>query len=258
MYSRRRFLENIPATGMLQPFRETRNPKGARVKAVAFDGFAIFDARSVYSLADTLFPVRGKELIELWRVRQFEYMWLRSLSRRYTDFLSITADALTFAANTLRLELSAPNRSRLMDAWLRLTCWPEAADSLRALRSAGIRTGFLSNMPEEMLEAGIRNCGLEQLFDCVLSTDRVRAYKPDPRAYHMAIEAFRANREEIAFIASAGWDAAGARAFGYPTLWVNRQNQPVEELGVTGIARGATLSDLVPRLRTQAPEPARR
>jgi 2-haloacid dehalogenase len=100
-------------------------------------------------------------------------------------------------------------------------------------------------MTPKMLDARIRNSGLENLFDHVLSTDRVQVYKPDPRAYQMAIEAFRLRPPEIAFAAFAGWDAAGAKSFGYRTFWVNRQNQPVEELGYAPDAIGATLNDLV-------------
>jgi len=100
-------------------------------------------------------------------------------------------------------------------------------------------------MTAKMLEAGLRNCGLRDLFEQVLSTDRVQVYKPAPRAYHMAIDAFRLHRQEIAFAAFAGWDAAGAESFGYRTYWVNRQNQPAEELGVALHATGTTLTELV-------------
>jgi 2-haloacid dehalogenase len=100
-------------------------------------------------------------------------------------------------------------------------------------------------MTQEMLEAGIRNSGLERVFDHVLSTDRVAAFKPDPRAYQMGIDAFGRRREEILFAAFAGWDAAGAKAFGYPTFWVNRQNQPAEELGFMADHSGTALDDLV-------------
>ena len=251
MHSRREFFNGIPALGLFRSFRQAPDANRVPIKAVAFDAFAIFDARPVFSLVDELFPEDGKELTTLWRARQFEYMWLRSLSRHYDDFLSVTADALVFAAKALRLELTAANRSRLMDVWMRLACWPDVLDALRALRARGLRTAFLSNMSEKMLETGMRSCGLEGLFDQVLSTDRVRVYKPDPRAYHMAIGAFRLRREEIVFAASAGWDAAGARRFGYRTFWANRQNQTPEELGASDIATGATLSDLVAYLARQ-------
>jgi 2-haloacid dehalogenase len=99
-------------------------------------------------------------------------------------------------------------------------------------------------MTPAMLQAGIRNSQLDGVFDHVLSTDAVKAYKPDPRAYQMGLDALGLRREQILFAAFAGWDAAGAKSFGYPTFWVNRQNQPVEELGVIADGIGATLTDL--------------
>jgi 2-haloacid dehalogenase len=249
----------MPAIGLVKPFLKGRHSKRLPVKAVVFDGFPIFDMRPVFSLLDELYPAEAKELSNLWRVRQFEYMWLRSLSRRYRDFLSVTTDALVYAAKALRLEISATDRTRLIEAWLQLKCWPDVPSSLSALKNLGLRIGFLSNMSDRMLETGIRRCGLEHLFDHALSTDRVQVYKPDPRAYHMAIDAFRLHREEIAFVASAGWDAAGARSFGYQTFWVNRQNQAAEQLGVVDFATEANLSDLVARFAgQQARSPLRR
>ncbi len=96
-----------------------------------------------------------------------------------------------------------------------------------------------------MLEAGIQNSQLDGVFDHVLSTDRVKVYKPDPRAYQMGLDAFGLKPDQILFAAFAGWDAAGAKSFGYPTFWVNRQNQPAEELGVAPDAIGGNLNDLV-------------
>jgi 2-haloacid dehalogenase len=167
------------------------------------------------------------------------------MSGRYADFWQATGDALSFAATALKLELPPGNRARLMDAYRKLGCWPDVPAALRSLKSAGIRLAFLSNMTAELLQSGIRNSGLDGIFEHVLSTDKVKACKPDPRAYDMALDAFGLKREEILFAAFAGWDAAGAKSFGYPTFWVNRQNQPAEELGVTPDAGGTTLDDLV-------------
>ena len=145
----------------------------------------------------------------------------------------------------LKLDLTNNQRVRLMDAYLAIRCWPDAPAALRLLKAKGIPLAFLSNMTREMLEAGIRNSGLEQVFDHVLSTDRVAAFKPDQRAYQMGVDAFRLRRREILFAAFAGWDAAGAKAFGYPTFWVNRQKQPAEELGGVADSSGENLDDLV-------------
>lgn len=216
-----------------------------RVKAVAFDAFPILDPRPVFALAAQLFPDKGAELGNLWRTRQFEYTWLRTLSGQYTDFWQVTGDALSFAARSLKLDLTSQKHDRLMEAYLNLRCWPDVPAALGSLKKAGIRLAFLSNMTTSMLEAGIRNSQLDSVFDHVLSTDRVKAYKPDPRAYRMGTDALALKPEEIVFAAFAGWDAAGAKAFGYPTFWVNRQNQPAEELGVVADASGTTLHELV-------------
>lgn len=222
---------------------------GSRFRAIAFDAFPIFDARPIFALAETLFPGKGAELSNAWRTRQFEYQWLRTLSGQYADFSQTTEAGLVMAAKLLNLELSAEKRAQLLQAYLGLKAWPDVAQALRALKESGLRLVFLSNMTTEMLEAGVRNSGLEGLFEHVLSTDRVRAHKPDPRAYQMAIDTLKLGREEIVFAAFAGWDVAGAKWFGYPTFWVNRANAPAEELGVAPDATGYDLTNLVSFVR---------
>jgi 2-haloacid dehalogenase len=214
-------------------------------QAIAFDAFPIFDPRPVFGLAETLFPGKGADLNNAWRTRQFEYQWLRALSGHYADFWQTTEDGLVFAAKLLQLDLTLEKRAQLMHAYLGLKAWPDAPSALNALKEAGVRLAFLSNMTTKMLDACIKNASLEGLFDHVLGTDQIRTYKPASQAYQMAIEAFKLKREEILFAAFAGWDAAGAKWFGYPTFWVNRLNAPAEELGVTPDAVGRDLTDLV-------------
>jgi 2-haloacid dehalogenase len=215
------------------------------IKAIAFDGFVIIDPRPVAARAEALFPGRGPALMDAWRTRQFEYTWLRTLERRYVDFRQVTEEALGVAAKAVKLDLGAEASDRLMQTFFDLQAWPDVAPALRVLRDRGIRMAFLANPPNEMFDAVVRNSGLDGLLEEHLSTDRVQAYKPDPRAYQMGLDAFRLQREEIAFAASASWDAAGAKAFGYPSFWVNRANLPVETLGATPDAIGAGMTDLV-------------
>ena len=184
-------------------------------------------------------------LSETWRIRQFEYVWLRTIAERYADFWQVTEDALIYAAKALKVDLTAERRERLMQVYLKLPPWPDAIPALRSLKEAGFRLAFLSNFTSRMLEAGIRNGHLDGLFEHSLSTDAIQSYKPAPRAYRMAIDAFGLKREEILFAAFAGWDAAGARSFGYKTFWVNRMNLPAEELGETADGTGDSLADLV-------------
>jgi 2-haloacid dehalogenase len=211
-------------------------------RAIAFDAFPIFDPRPVFALAETLFPGKGQELSNAWRTRQFEYQWLRASAGQYADFLRTTEDGLVFAARQLQLDLTSDKRSQLMHAYASLGIWPDVAPTLAALKRSGLRLALLSNFTAAMLEGGIKSNGLEGVFEHVLSTDRIRSYKPDPRAYQMGVDAFKLRREEIVFAAFAGWDAAGAKWFGYPTVWINRSGATAEELGVAPDASGRDLS----------------
>lgn len=216
----------------------------APIKAVLFDAFAVFDPRSVEGVVEAEFPGWGAALTTLWRTRQFEYTWLRTAARDYADFWHCTGDALRFAATSLHLELGAAQRDRLMSAYLMLQPWLDAPAALHTLRQNGLRLGFLSNFTPAMLHAAIEGGRLHGTFEHVLSTDHGRTYKPDPLAYEIGLHAFRLPREQILFVAFAGWDAAGAARFGYPTYWVNRQQSPPEELGHGADVVGHSLADL--------------
>jgi 2-haloacid dehalogenase len=226
-----------------------RGEKPARIRAVAFDAFPIFDPRPVFALAEQLFPGKGAALSDAWRTRQFEYQWLRALAGHYVDFWQATEEALVFAGRATKVDLTDTRRAQLMQAYLHLDAWPDVPAVLRALRAAGLRVVFVSNMTTTMLETGIRNARLDGLFDHVLSTDRIRTHKPDPRAYQLAIDALHMARDEILFAPFAGWDAAGAKWFGYPTFWVNRMNVPGEVVGVEPDAMGPDLTSLLDFVR---------
>ncbi|MGZ4993545.1 MAG: haloacid dehalogenase type II [Methylobacter sp.] len=245
---RREFLNLAAAgitTGLLASIPLARAAAGLKIKAIAFDAFPIFDPRPVFALAEQLFPGKGAELSNAWRTRQFEYQWLRVLSGHYADFRQVTEDALVFSGEMLKLDMTPDKRKQLMDAYLELKAWPDALPALQSLKSDGIRLAFLSNATSKILDAGIKNSGLDGVFEYVLSTDKIKSYKPDPRAYQMAIDAFNLKREEILFVPFAGWDAAGAKLFGYTTFWVNRLNLPIEKLGVVPDAIGQNLTDLL-------------
>lgn len=215
-------------------------------KALAFDAFPIFDPSSIAALAETMYPGKSTALVAAWRTRQFEYTWLRSTGQRYADFWKVTEDALVFAAKATHLEVGKKERERLLGAYLELKAYPDVLPALQALRRANVRLAFLSNFTRKMLDAGIASAGLGGLFEQVLTTDTVRTYKPDPRAYQLAIDTLGLRREEIGFVPFAGWDAAGAKWFGYRTLWVNRAKQPVEELDFTPDLTVTSLAELVP------------
>jgi 2-haloacid dehalogenase len=223
----------------------------ATIRAIAFDGLAVFDARPVAALTGQIFPGRGEEVGSLWRTRQFEYTWLRTLGKQYANFWQVTEEALVFACKSLGLELTKADRERLMQSYRNLKAWPDAPDVLKRFKASGIRMSLLSNFTEAMLNQAVKNSGLEGIFEEHLSTDRVRAFKPDPRAYAMATSSFDLRKEEIAFAAFAAWDAAGAKWFGYPTFLLNRMHSAIEELGVAPDATGKDFNDMVAFVRPQ-------
>jgi 2-haloacid dehalogenase len=234
------------ATALIAPTAVARaQAPRQRLRAVVFDGFAIFDARRALALAESAFPGRGAELHDVWRARQLDYQWLRVGGERYADFTQVARDSLEFAVRALRLELPAAARAALLDVYLALDAWPEAQLALRSLRGAGLRLALLSNMTPRMLNGGIENARLRGLFDLVLSTSEVRSFKPARRAYALGPRAFGLSRDAMLFVASAGWDVAGAKWFGYPTYWLNRTAAPAEVLDTAPDGVGSDLIDLV-------------
>lgn len=217
----------------------------ARFKAIAFDYFVLFNPDSVIPETERAFPGKGRELTNLWRTRQFEYSWLRSITNHYVDFLAVTEDALVYAANSLKLELPPDAKRRLLDAYLHLTPWPDTIDALEKLRHAGLRVITIANFSPTMLHANAEHAGLLKYFDALVSTDANHTYKPDPRAYQLGMDRLHLRKQDIVFAAFGGWDAAGAKSFGYSTFWVNRFNQPFEELAIRPDATSANLDGLL-------------
>jgi 2-haloacid dehalogenase len=222
-------------------------------KAVAFDYFVLFNPDSVGDDVEQMFPGKGREFTNLWRTRQFEYTWLRSITHRYVDFSVVTEDALEYTANAMNLALSDEARRRLLNSYFHLRPWPDTVNALRRLRESGTKVITIANFSPGMLQANAEHAGFTELFDVLLSTDANRTYKPDPHAYQLGVTWLHVPKREVVFAAFGGWDAAGAKSFGYPTVWVNRFNQPAEELGVRPDATVTDLNGLLDFVLRQSP-----
>ena len=231
--NRRHFLSALTATAAIGAVNSVPAWAATRhIKAIGFDGLALFDPRPIFALTEQMFPEKGASLVAAWRGRQFDYTWLRTMIGNYVDFLHVTDEALSFAAEAEKVTVTSDQRQQLMAGFMNMKAWPDVVPVLKTLKQRGLGLAPLTDFSIPMLEAAITHSQLEGVFDHLLSTDLVKAYKPDPRSYQMAIDAFGLSREEIAFVAFGGWDAAGARAFGYSTMWANRLNVPTERLGI--------------------------
>jgi 2-haloacid dehalogenase len=218
------------AAGVLQPSASAKNEKHHRIKAVAIDAFVIFDPRGLTKQAEESFPGRGTEFTNLWRTTQFQYTWLRTIGGRYKDFGQVIQDALEYTATTMQLELTQAQRQDFLNMYRTLPLWPDVSETLEEIRSRGIRLAFLSNFSAAMLDSNLASAKLKGYFEPHLTTDLVKAFKPSPLAYGMGPNGFGLERDEIAFAAFGGWDAVGAKWFGYPTVWVNRTKVNLERL----------------------------
>jgi 2-haloacid dehalogenase len=214
------------------------------IRACVFDAYGtLFDYASAAARCRDVLGDLVTPLTTLWREKQLQYTWLRSLQGRYVSFRRITEDALEFSLEALDLD-DAPLRSRLMNLYESLDCFPEVSAILARLRSAGLKTAILSNGSPDMLASTLAHTGLSQLFDAVLSVEEVGVYKPHPKVYQLAVDRLAAPLRTISFQSSNGWDAYAASAFGLRTVWCNRYGQKTERLPGTPDFEVRSLAEL--------------
>ena len=208
----------------------TTTPQLKNIDACVFDAYGtLFDFNSAASAARDELGEDWQRLSDLWRLKQLQYAWLRGLAQHHADFRQVTGDALDFALASLKIERPGL-RDRLMDLYLRLTTYPEVPAMLRELKGRGMKLAILSNGTPPMLAAVVRNSGLEDVFDAVLSVEEVGVYKPHPSVYRLAAERLQIAPARICFLSSNGWDAYSAKAFGFRVIWCNRFGQAAERI----------------------------
>ena len=191
------------------------------IKAVVFDAYGtLYDVQSVAAVTDTAFPGYGELISQIWRLKQLEYTWLRSLMGRYEDFSVITRDSLSFTLKTLGLTFDAAIFERIMDKYVHLDLYPDAKQTLAALK--GRKLAILSNGSTEMLNALVRNSGLDAILDATISIDSTRIFKPSPRTYELIETHLGVRPQEVLFVSSNPFDVCGAKSFGLNVAWVER------------------------------------
>ncbi len=191
------------------------------IKAVVFDAYGtLYDVQSVAAVTDAAFPGYGELISQIWRLKQLEYTWLRSLMGRYEDFSVITRDSLSFTLKTLGLTFDAAIFERIMDKYVHLDLYPDAKQTLAALK--GRKLAILSNGSTEMLNALVRNSGLDAILDATISIDSTRIFKPSPRTYELIEAHLGVRPQEVLFVSSNPFDACGAKSFGLNVAWIER------------------------------------
>jgi 2-haloacid dehalogenase len=236
VYNRREFLSYggvLAASGFaLHANGASATTSAVRFKAACFDAFTIFDPRTLDEAIEREVPGKGVSLASAWRTRLFDYCWLRTLYGRHANFDQVVSNSLDVVLATTKTALTDAARTRILSSWHELKPYPDSAQALRAMRAKGTRLAYLSNLTSSMLDANSKRLGVRDLFEFVLTTDTVQTYKPHPKAYAMGEASFGLGRSDILFVAFGGWDAAGAKSFGLPTIWVNRLGVVPESLGI--------------------------
>jgi 2-haloacid dehalogenase len=222
------------------------------IKAVVFDAYGtLYDIQSVAAVTEEAFPGYGDIITQIWRIKQLEYSWLRSLMRRYEDFSVVTHESLVYTLRVLGLAHNAAAFDRIMDKYRHLDLYPDASTTLATFKAK--KLAILSNGSSDMLNALVKNSGLDRVLDATISVDQKRVFKPAPEAYSLIESRLGTRPDEVLFVSSNPWDACGAKAFGLNVAWIERVTPQV-------MAEACVKSDVVPpitmfkALRTQMDE----
>ncbi|NQV83166.1 MAG: haloacid dehalogenase type II [Rhodospirillales bacterium] len=200
------------------------------IGACVFDAYGtLFDVASAAAHCKDALGDKAEPLAALWRNRQLEYTWLRSLMQEYVEFWQVTGDGLDYAMAALGIE-DAALRERLMNIYMRLDAYPEVKGVLTTLKGGGLKTAILSNGSPKMLNSAVENAAIDGVLDDSFSVDSIGVYKPHPSVYQMAVDGLGVEAGRICFMSSNAWDAAAAANFGFRVVWVNRFGQPQERI----------------------------
>ena len=192
-----------------------------KIKAVVFDAYGtLYDIQSVAAVTEEAFPGYGEIITQIWRIKQLEYTWLRSLMQRYQDFSEITQASLTYTLRCLGLKHDRGTFDRIMEKYLYLDLYPDVLATLAAMR--GKKLAILSNGSTAMLNALVKNSGLDRVLDATISVDAKKIFKPSPEAYGLIQSRLGVLPPEVLFVSSNPWDVAGAKAFGLNVAWIER------------------------------------
>ena len=191
------------------------------IKAVVFDAYGtLYDVQSVAEITEEMFPGYGEIITQIWRIKQLEYTWLRSLMDRYEDFSAVTRDSLVYTLRTLGLTYERDAFDAIIDKYLHLDLYPDALAALTAMQDR--RLAVLSNGSPDMLDALVRNSGLDRVLSATISVDAAKVFKPNPAAYALIESTLQVAPSQVLFVSSNPWDASGAKAFGLNVAWIER------------------------------------
>jgi 2-haloacid dehalogenase len=221
------------------------------IKGICFDAYGtLFDISSIDEALEQVCGAQARQVGELWRRKQVEYTWLRTLMGRYADFYEVTKDALRYALLATGAALSPEAELGLMQAYYRIKTHPEVSEALSRLHGR-YRLAILSNANPSMLERAVAHNDLEDYFEDLISADELQLYKPSPAIYQLPERKWGQASWNFLFVSSNTWDVAGAAACGLQVAWVKRGPAIPEQLGLYPELTVNDLLELAERLEQE-------
>lgn len=214
------------------------------IKACVYDAYGtLFDVHSAVGKYQERLGEKAGAVSNVWRMKQLEYTWLRSLMENHADFWQVTREALEYSFDANDVD-NPKLLDDLMDAYLHLECYPEVKETLSRLKQSGAKNVILSNGSPMMLEAAVQNSGIGDLINQILSVESIKIYKPSPRVYQLATDGLGIHADQVSFQSSNSFDVAGAANFGFQVAWINRFGQSKERLPSGADAELKSLAEL--------------
>jgi 2-haloacid dehalogenase len=214
------------------------------IKACVFDAYGtLFDFNSAVGKHRERLGSVADQVSALWRTKQLEYTWLRSLMGNHAEFWQVTQDALDYALDAFAVA-DRNLRNDIINTYLELDCYPDVKETLQTLKDGGLQRVILSNGTPSMLAAAVKSGGLTDLIERILSVEEVGIYKPNPRVYRLAADRLNLQAKQIVFLSANAWDAVGAANVGLRVAWINRFGQRRERLPSQPDVEIKSLADL--------------
>jgi 2-haloacid dehalogenase len=188
-----------------------------------FDAYGtLFDVHAAAERHKDAIGPKWQQLSQTWRAKHIEYSWHVSLVGRRAMFWSLAERSLDYAITSVGGGVSSDVRGKLLAAYRTMDAYPEVRGVLSELKARGDTLAILSNGDADMLADAVRAAQLEGVFDAVLSVVSAGIFKPSMKVYQLVIDRFGGAPADVSFQSSNRWDIAGAKAFGFTCVWINR------------------------------------
>jgi 2-haloacid dehalogenase len=202
------------------------------MKVLIFDAYGtLFNVKMPIKALENILGMESSSFLDVWRQKTLNYTWLRTLMDAWLPFDKVVEDALNYTLEHFRVEDEAL-RMELLHVYLDPVCFPEVETFLQTHQSLGHKMAILSNGSPQMLNMGVVQNNIDGYFSGLFSSNEVRKFKPSPKIYQLVHEHLAIGTDDVIFFSSNAWDVAGASNFGWKSIWVNRNRQPFDHLGL--------------------------